>query len=336
MNRTLLIGCGAVAEAGHVPAMVRHPAFEIAAVCDVRPQRSELLAKHAGGVRHHLDWRVALESDRFAAAVLALPPEASADVAVECLRCGLAVLDEKPLAATLADGQRVARAVVESRGVYQVGFVLRYGDWVSELATLAQRIGTPARIRVAIYDELLNRADAEHFNRINGFLRTSSAMTHEGSHVVDYTSIWNDSPPTRIRAIAHQTESDLAGPNLWQATIDQADGSVIDIEIGWLLPELPPCTVSIDGPVGRLMFSPATGAGRWEIDGESGSLNLSPARPEWDRQYDTFAAAIARGHATIATVDDGLRALEVTNACEQSARTNEDVSAVRSAAGRTS
>src|SRR5687767_12626028 len=117
MNRVVLIGCGAVAESGHVPALLRHDAFAIAAVCDVREDRARRLAQQAGGVPHFTGWQAMLEGKEFDAAVLALPPEVSADIAIACLRRGLSVLDEKPLAATLEQGRRVARAVAETGGV---------------------------------------------------------------------------------------------------------------------------------------------------------------------------------------------------------------------------
>ena len=320
MNRVALIGCGAVAESGHVPAMLRHDAFAIAAVCDVREERARRLAQHAGGIPHYTDWRAILDSGEFDAAVLALPPEASADVAIECLRRGLRVLDEKPLASTLEQGRRVARVVAETKGVYQLGFVLRYGQWIDEIARLACMIGGPLRTRVAIYDERLDPDDPAHFERIAGFLRTSSAITHEGSHVVDYVARWSRAPWTRVEATAQRTSPDLPGPNVWRTIVSQADGSEVEIEIGWLLPELPPCGVSLEGPGGSVDFNPTTGVGQWQVHGNRGAMTLAPMRPEWDRQYDAFAKAITDGVATVATIEDGLRALEVTTACEASAR----------------
>lgn len=321
MTRVALIGCGAVAESGHLPTLVRHPRFTIAATCDTRHDRAALLAGLAGGVPAYTDWRELLSSETCDVAVLALPPEASADVAIACLHRGLAVLDEKPLAATVADGRRVARAVAECRGVYQAGFVLRYGDWVREVSRLAKRIGSPMQIRVAVFDERLDRSDLAHFDRIQGFLRASSAMTHEGSHVIDYARLWNPSPWTRLQASAERTEPDFDGPNLWRAEIELADGSALDVRIGWLLPDLPPCAIAIEGPNGYLELNPSTGVGLWQIAGEARSFALRPLAPEWDRQYDAFADAIDRGRAEVATVEDALYALEVTAACEASART---------------
>src|SRR5688572_19085066 len=325
MNRVALIGCGAVAESGHLPAMLRHDAFAIAAVCDVREDRARRLAQHAGGVPHYNDWRAMLDGGQFDAAVLALPPEISADIAIECLRRGLSVLDEKPLAATLEQGRRVARVVAETDGVFQLGFVLRYGEWIDEIARLTRSIGAPLRTRVAIFDERLDPADPTHFERIAGFLLTSSAITHEGSHVVDYVARWSPAPWTRVNATSRRTSPDLSGPNLWHALVSQSDGSEVEIDIGWLLPDLPPSSISIDGPRGCLQLDPATGRGWSKINGRSDALTLPPVRAEWDRQYDAFTAAIERGCAAVATVEDGIRALEITTACEASASTGAEV-----------
>ncbi len=325
MIRIGLVGCGAVAESGHMPALLRRGDFKPTAVCDVRPEHAERLARAAGGVPTYSDWRTMLDRERLDAVTLALPPEVSPDAAVACLERGLPVLDEKPLASTLADGRRVAAAVARFGGVYQIGFVLRYGDWVEEVGRLARRIGAPARIRVAVFDERLDRGDVEHLNRIQGFLADSSAMTHEGSHVVDYAALWNPSPWTRVAAEARRTEPDLHGPNHWTSTFDLADGSKLEIEIGWLLPELPPSSISVDGPRGRLKLHPVSGAGYWETANDRGALSLPPLKPEWDRQYDAFAAAIAAGSARLSTIKDGLRALEATLAAEEAARTGRPV-----------
>jgi len=325
VNRVALIGCGAIAESGHLPTLLRHPRFEVAAVCDTRLPRATFLAARAGRVPAYADWQDLLDHETLDAVVLTLPPEASPDVAIGCLQRGLHVLDEKPLAATVEEGRRVARAVVESGRVFQVGFVLRYGDLVRQVARLASGIGLPAQFRVSIYDERLDRSDIEHFERIQGFLRHSSAMTHEGSHVIDYAALWNPSPWTKLRATARQTAPDLAGPNHWRARVSLADGSSLEVEIGWLLADLPPSTASIEGPHGRLVLDLRSGLGHCEIAGNEKRLALPPMAPEWDRQYDTFAEAIDRGVATEATIDDGFRALEVTVACEESRRTGTEI-----------
>ncbi|MFO0791393.1 MAG: Gfo/Idh/MocA family oxidoreductase [Pirellulales bacterium] len=313
-----LIGCGDVAERGHVPALMHHRKFRIVAICDLVPQRFEAVAKLVGNVPCYADWRRMLEAEKLDAVVIALPPEISTDVAIACLDQNLAVLDEKPLAATLADGQRLARRVRERKQVYQSGFVLRYGDWVRGIGRLTASLGAPLRIKAEVYDERWNPNDTIHFSRIQSFLKNSTALTHEGSHVVDYASLWNASPWTSVSAFAQKTSPTFRGPNIWSAEVELTDLSKLTVKVGWLLPELPQSFVSIEGPAGSLYFNCVTGHGEYQLEAEQRRLAFPPTAPEWQRQYDTFATAIDRGHAEAATVNDALRALEITTAGELS------------------
>lgn len=316
-----LIGCGEVAESGHLPTILQSDRFQLAAVCDVDPVRTELFSQRAGGVPQYSDWRELLAREQnLDAVVLALPPEISPDVVVEALRLNLAVLDEKPIAASVAEGRRLLQAVEDHQGVYQIGFVLRYGDWVEHIRQLAPALGSPLQINVEVYDECYNPDDALHLARIQSFIRNSSAMTHEGSHVIDYVSLWNHGAWRTVSAVTQQTSPTFCGPNIWSSHIEFDDQSTLDVKIGWLLPELPPSTVTANGPEGRLDFNCVTGRGHLELGGVEQAFTLPPLAPHWERQYQTFADAIDRGFADLATVSDGVRALEVTAACELSAK----------------
>jgi predicted dehydrogenase len=175
------------------------------------------------------------------------------------------------------------------------------------------------KIRAEIYDERLDPSNKIHFNRIQSFLKYSSALTHEGSHVIDYVSLWNPAEWTSVSAFAQQTQPTFAGANVWNAQIQLADLSTLHVKVAWLLPELPHSTIAIEGPAGRLHFDCVTGQAEYEIEAEQRILSLCPVVAEWNRQYDVFANAIGRGRADFATTKDALRALEVTAACELSA-----------------
>ncbi len=315
-----LVGCGEVAQNGHLPAILRNPQFKLTAVCDIDPARLASICRQAPEVATYTDWRTLFAREKVDAVVLALPPEVSPEVAVMALEKKFAVLDEKPMAATLAEGRRLQRAVTELGGVYQVGFVLRYGQWVERVRQAIPSLGTPLSISVEVYDERLDPTDQEHLARILAFIQNSSAMTHEGSHVIDYVSLWHPLPWTSASARAQQTSPAFTGPNLWNATIEFVDHSVLNVKIGWLLPTLPPSTVTVVGPEGRLDFDCRTGRGHIDVGGVEQPLVAPPLTPSWDRQYEAFAAAIQTGHVACATSIDGLRALEVTAACELSAR----------------
>ena len=118
-----------------------------------------------------------------------------------------------------------------------------------------------------------------------------------------------------------QTESDFNGPNIWSAQLSTADGSVLEIEVGWLLPSLPPSTISVVGPNGYAQLDMNSGQGVYSHGGKIEKISAGPLLQNWRRQLNVFAQAIDEGEAKIATVEDGLRALTSTIACEESCKT---------------
>ena len=315
--RVALVGCGDIAETGHLPALLQHPRFEVAALCDVRPARTELLRKKVPSARVFEDFRPLLTDPGIDAAILALHPEVSVDTAIEFLRAGKPVLGEKPLALTLEDGLRLQREIEKTGGVYQIGFVFQYSSTVRRLAELAREIGAPAFYRIGIYDERLDRSNTGHFQRIQRILEVSSAITHEGSHPIDFMQLFNASALVSADASALKTSDDFKGPNLWSARFKLADGSLFNLEIGWFIPDLPRNTILIAGPRGALEADLRTGRGSYQRGGKTEALRLDPLVQNWRGQLDNFALSIETRRVRQATIHDGLRALRATIACER-------------------
>lgn len=320
-----LIGCGAIAETGHVPAILAHRRFVLAAVCDTRADRTAAIAKLAPSVDVTNDHRTILARNDIDAVVLALHPEISVNVAIDALRAGKPVLDEKPLAINLDDARRLMRVVDETRIVYQIGFVFGYCDMVKTVGEYVKRVGSPALYRVAVYDERWNPADTEHVDRIQGILKHSSAVTHEGSHVVDFVRLWNPSPYIRASASAMKTDPSFHGPNLWSCQLTLADDSLLAMEVGWFMPDLPVSELMIAGPGGVLTMS-FTGKGEFRTSGgRAERVSTAPFTQPWERQYDALAASIDAGRSLAAPISRGWDALRATEACHASARRGESV-----------
>jgi hypothetical protein len=166
----------------------------------------------------------------------------------------------------------------------------------------------------------LDPDNQEHFERIQQILRHSSAITHEGSHVIDFFQQWNSSPIERVHAGAIQTDKSFNGPNIWSTQFRTADRSILELDIGWLLPQLPPSTISIAGPDGFFQLDMRSGRGEFNDRGHVETVQIDPFVQNWSGQLDVFATAIDHGKAQTATVDDGLRVLTATIGCEESHR----------------
>ena len=142
-----LIGCGAIAEALHLPGLLRHPEVRsgLILVDPATDRTAELSERHGlGGVC--ADYRQVL--DRIDGAVVAVPAHLHHSVSLACLNSGVAVLCEKPLC---EDSHR-ARELVEAAertgvalAVNQTRRLFPANRKIKEMIA-AGAIGRPARI----------------------------------------------------------------------------------------------------------------------------------------------------------------------------------------------
>lgn len=114
-----IIGCGQVVEAGHVPALLASPEIETAAVADVSERRAQVVADALalrGRPTTYVDHRRMLATEELALVLVATPPGARLQPALEVAASGRHLLCEKPIATTLADAQAIVRAA-DTHGV---------------------------------------------------------------------------------------------------------------------------------------------------------------------------------------------------------------------------
>ncbi len=108
MRRSALIGCGDISIV-HVEAIEAIADVVLVAVCDVDP----IVAKVAGerwSVPVYTDHQTLLETTPLDVVHVCTPHDQHARVVVDCLEAGVAVLVEKPLAATVEQAERVVAA----------------------------------------------------------------------------------------------------------------------------------------------------------------------------------------------------------------------------------
>lgn len=106
--RAAIVGTGAIAEFGHLPALrdQAHRADLVAAV-DVVPERLAAFAEKHGVARGYLSLAEMLEREKPDLVHVCTPPAAHVDAVVECLRAGAWVLVEKPPVLSLAEYDRI-------------------------------------------------------------------------------------------------------------------------------------------------------------------------------------------------------------------------------------
>ncbi|NDZ18539.1 gfo/Idh/MocA family oxidoreductase [Variovorax sp. WS11] len=105
--RIAVIGAGLIGRT-HIDCALQSPDVELVGIADPTPAAAELAA--AAGVPCFPDYQSLLAQVKPRAVVVATPNVTHAQITIDCLEQGAAVLVEKPIADTLEDGRRICEA----------------------------------------------------------------------------------------------------------------------------------------------------------------------------------------------------------------------------------
>jgi predicted dehydrogenase len=124
--RLAVVGCGAVAQIHHLPAIVASDRVEAAVLVDADEERARALAERFGVPEVATD--ISALPGKVEAAVVALPNSLHAPVSIELLRRGVHVLVEKPMAMSVRECDEMIDAARAGRAVLAVGLDFRFFD----------------------------------------------------------------------------------------------------------------------------------------------------------------------------------------------------------------
>ncbi len=126
-----LVGCGAIAQRGYLPALAQVPEVRCAWLVDVRREVAGPLARRFGIPGVTDDYLRVL--DHVEAVLVAVPNHLHAPMTLEALARGKAVLCEKPLGRTLEEVRQMVAAAQKARVPLVAGLILRYQPWLQAL-----------------------------------------------------------------------------------------------------------------------------------------------------------------------------------------------------------
>jgi len=123
--RLAILGCGAITRSEHIPAVSAHPGVHLVALVDTDLPRANALIQNRGlSCKAVTDYREVLgEVD---AVINALPNHLHVSTNMDCLRAGVHVLCEKPLAITAAGARSCTEFADEKKLVLGVGMNRRF------------------------------------------------------------------------------------------------------------------------------------------------------------------------------------------------------------------
>lgn len=134
----MIVGCGAVAEKFHLPALSRVPEIQISALVDKSVTRAERLRKLFGlrNAEVATDTFSILDKSAVDAVLILTPTETHAEIAVAAARARKHIFCEKPLGPAVEDAERMISEAKKAGVVNMVGCNLRFTSQVQTLKRL--------------------------------------------------------------------------------------------------------------------------------------------------------------------------------------------------------
>jgi predicted dehydrogenase len=201
--RVGIIGCG-LRSTSFIDYFSRNPAKgDIVAVCDIFPEKAELLVKHYGSKAAIFDnANKMMQEVKPDAIIIATPDFAHVEPAVSALKANIHVYCEKPMATTLEDCDTIIDAAKKSSAIFYLGFNLRHGlmhETIHNLVT-SGRLGKVTTIEANEY----YYGGKTYFRRWNRLERFGGGLwLTKASHDFDLLNWMAGAEPVSIYATAN-------------------------------------------------------------------------------------------------------------------------------------
>lgn len=227
--RIAVIGCGAIAETYHLPALARHAALQGRIVLvDPDQSRARVLAAMVPGARVAESYEQV--SDDIDAAIIATPPWLHYRIAMPLLERGIHVLCEKPLAESAADARAMIEQAERSGASLSVNHTRRAFPALRRVKELLDSGAIGECITIEHQEGgrfSWPTASGWHFARLNG---AKGVLFDQGAHVLDTICWWLGEKP----AVVTCSTDSFGGPEGVASVVLERGGCTITIKLSWV------------------------------------------------------------------------------------------------------
>lgn len=222
-----VIGCGAIAELYHLPALVAHPQTAASiALADPNSTRLAAMKQQFGAAHAVKDYRELV--GKVDAVIVATPPHLHYSAAKWFLEQGIHVLCEKPLTESISEARELVEAGEKSGAKLAVNQTRRFFPTYQKIRELIAA-GTLGKIESIKYHDGVEfnwpAASPHHFQ-----LGAKGAWSDTGVHLLDSVCYWLDAKPTLVRS---QNDS-FGGPEAMATVNLEHQGCQIEIKVSRL------------------------------------------------------------------------------------------------------
>jgi predicted dehydrogenase len=322
VTRVAVVGTGVMGR-NHARVLHQLPDVELVGVADSDLDTACAVAD-AHGTRGYRSLEELLKKEKPEAVTVAVPTENHYDAVLEAFAAGCHVLVEKPIAATLAEADKLVAAAKSARRVLAVGHIERYNPAVLELKRRLDdgQLGP-------VY-----QFDAQRLGPFPQRIRDVGVVIDLATHDLDLMRFLTGSEIVRVyaetRRKVHTTREDMVS-----GLLRLADGSVGLLQINWLTPtKIRQMTVTGERGMFRADYltqdlyfheNAEAAAHNWEqitmLRGVSeGSMvkYVINKREPLQSELEAFMSAVSGEPASIVSGEDGTEALRLALAMVES------------------
>ena len=237
--RVGIIGCGGIANGKHLPALSKAKDAEVAAFCDLIPERAQEAAKKYGtpDARCYTDYRELLEDKSLDTIHVCTPNRSHSEIAVAALEAGKHVLCEKPMAINYAEAMKMVAASKKSGRLLTIGYQNRCRADSLYLKAECEK-GTLGEIYFAKARALRRRAVPTWVVFLNEHEQGGGPLIDIGTHSLDLT-LWmmnNYKPKYAVGTTYHKLNGQKNTANIW-GDWDPEKFTVEDSAFGFIVME---------------------------------------------------------------------------------------------------
>jgi predicted dehydrogenase len=309
-----LIGCGAIAETAHLPALLRDPSVRSRLILvDPAAERVEQLARQHGINITCADFREIL--DQIDGAVVAAPPRFHYSVSLACLERRVHVLCEKPLCVELHHAEELVEASKRTGAVLAVNQTRRLFPAFQHVRELlaSHAIGRPRRLTYELGEAFDWPAASDSYFGAKG--GGKGVLLDLGAHIVDLVAWWLGGRP---QVVDYRDDSFGGTEAVAQADLEY-QGCRISIRLSWL--SRLRNVYRIDGDTGSI----EGGFNDWATltlraaNGSARRIRTADQPKRFDefpnRLIDNFLDVIRTGTAPIVPAREVLPSLQIISEC---------------------
>lgn len=227
--RIAVIGCGAIAETYHLPALARHAGrLKQVVLVDAEVSRAHALAATLSGARVAESYEQVW--DDIDAAIIATPPWLHSQIAMPLLARGIHVMCEKPLAESAADASAMIEQAEGSGAHLCVNHTRRAFPTLRRVKELLDS-GAIGECTTVEHTEGARfcwpSASGWHFARANG---QKGVIFDQGAHVLDTICWWLGEKP----AVLTCSTDSFGGPEGVASLVLERGACTIKVRLSWL------------------------------------------------------------------------------------------------------